>query len=115
MTTCSSCRSSWVVPHTGALVTQWLVYRRRGGWGGGGGGGVGSSRTLPSSKRSLHHAASTSNVLSASTEGGGGLAEGAGAGGTLRHRLRNRSKSIMSLAAEHRPTLTLKRILSVLL
>ncbi|XP_063589798.1 uncharacterized protein LOC134766826 [Penaeus indicus] len=107
----STVRSSWVVPHTGALMTQWLVYRRRGGWS----GGVGSSRTLPSSKRSLHHAASTTNVLSASTEGGGGLAEGGGAGGTLRHRLRNRSKSIMSLATEHRPTLTLKRILSVLL
>ncbi|KAG7174162.1 hypothetical protein Hamer_G003054 [Homarus americanus] len=96
-------RSSWVEDYSGALVTQWLVHRRRGG-----------VKALSPSSSTLQHSSSTTNLSNIPPSCGGNSECG---GGALRNRLKTRSKSIMSLATEHtqRPTLTLKRILSVIL
>ncbi|KAK8736432.1 hypothetical protein OTU49_004999 [Cherax quadricarinatus] len=96
-------RSSWVESGSGALVTQWLVYRK----------GVGSRASIASS--TLRYSSSSSTMHLSDSRSGRDKSEGGE--GTLRSRLKTRSKSIMSLASEHtqRPTLTLKRILSVLL
>ncbi|KAK3874798.1 hypothetical protein Pcinc_020293 [Petrolisthes cinctipes] len=69
---------------------------------GGGGGGINSDDEKDETKKE---------------NGGGGGGVRGGAGGTLRNRLKTRSKSIISLATDHstRPALTLKRLLNALL
>ncbi|KAK7083099.1 hypothetical protein SK128_014118 [Halocaridina rubra] len=97
-------KSSWVESESGALITQWIVYNRRGG-----------PKPLTLSSPYLQTSTSSFNL---STLPSVDDEEDTTSHGTLPNKLRSRSKSIFSLATEHtpiRPTLTLKRILSVLL
>ncbi|XP_066975801.1 uncharacterized protein [Macrobrachium rosenbergii] len=100
-------KSSWVERDSGALITQWIVYHRRGG-----------PKPLSVTPPHLHYSTSSIN-LSTSSSSSAEDDEFSNRRGTLPNLLRSKSKSIFSLATDHtttyRPTLTLKRILSVLL
>ncbi|XP_045127603.1 uncharacterized protein LOC123514070 [Portunus trituberculatus] len=141
-------RSSWVCGQSGALITQWLVYRRRGGRrkGGGSGGGVkaenhkssssfvsyskltgtlsaaSTSSLFSSSFPTLRRASSTTDLASVSTTSSSSFSSSSSSSSssfssssrTMRSKLKTRSKSILTLHdPPPRPSLTLKRLLSV--